>query len=868
LFWLKPVLLNMWLHCGWLSFLIPGTFAWEGFVGPVSLHVDDVSFDYEVAVNGVRWLTNGQVTFQCGGKPYGSVDTSENTTLTGQAITDVSGNDSTLGPWRGVERSWRAGVCGGLTTTIRQYSTGFEFLTRVDTSESSVSGTNTCDVTNTACADVSTSFPNFALPNATTNIGFVTWNGNTLFNIIQQAAPPADWSKLSGGVLSSGPLVLYTSTGTDSFAVVLGATMNFKVGMLTRIGQSPSARLAAGVQGLIQQMPANYTLRFALLGRPEGITAAMFTYGAFVQKVFNTARTKLSLAADVLSRQLHYVTDGGSLLNYCDYWPECLNSTEGCKPEAEVLKAAGEYHQSIGLSVGAYHVDPFWYSHSADGGCDDFFARNWSGSPFHFPQGIKGVGLPMMLFLQAFSQKISPVSSQNIYLKDFKFEGQSVSGADSARFFQQIFGKMHATGNFKALTLDGLPDIWQSAPARLTSVDEQQMYDKGLADALLEFGIPIRVDQEFPNDVLASVQYGARTVGRCTSDSDPYAGSEAARFLQLGANSLLFRAMGVRPMVDVLWTNPEQSDPRWPKPSVCRPNIVHDIITAVLSTGPLGFGDLVGKTNASLLFKATRADGVILKPASAALRIDRFYDPIQGGSEIWAAPTFPSRNADSKEDQLANSMAPLEDEHCEQLYGWMILATNVDKNASGSAPVAVTELWPRPAAGTEFFVAQLEQFSSSGMLKPLCINGSAVDSCLLRWNDSSPLPVTTGDTSKETGCVRHNFTLFAASPVLSSGWTLLGDLSKFVPVSPQRFVMAESQETGLRFDVIGHPGEVVPVSMVTETGIVLVWDIHVTSTGKTSVACSEGRCVVSDGIGARGQHSQSTALGITTEIVV
>ena len=33
-----------------------------------------------------------------------------------------------------------------------------------------------------------------------------------------------------------------------------------------------------------------------------------------------------------------------------------------------------------------------------------------------------------------------------------------------------------------------------------------------------------------------------------------------------------------------------------------------------------------------------------------------------------------------------------------------------------------------------------------------------------------------------------NFTLFAAAPMLSNGWALLGDLTKLVPCSPQRFV--------------------------------------------------------------------------------
>jgi len=245
--------------------------------------------------------------------------------------------------------------------------------------------------------------------------------------------------------MGGGPLLLYTTGADSTTAMVLGPSTNFKVGILAGGRFALNARLTAGVQGMIQQLPDKYTQRFALLGRVEGVTAAMFAYGAFVRKSFNTVHSKLTLASDVLSSQVHYVTDGGALLNYCDYWPKCLKSQggKGCRPEGDVLQEANAYHKSIEVNVGVYHVDPYWYSHTPNGGCDDFFARNWTGSPFHFPHGIKGVGLPMMLFLQAFADP-----SKNVYGKDFKFEGQSISGMDARAFFTEIFRNMHATGNF------------------------------------------------------------------------------------------------------------------------------------------------------------------------------------------------------------------------------------------------------------------------------------------------------------------------------------------------------------------------------------------------------------------------------------
>jgi len=94
----------------------------------------------------------------------------------------------------------------------------------------------------------------------------------------------------------------------------------------------------------------------------------MFGYGSLLRAAFGTRGSKLSLADDELSRVLHYVTDGGSLLNYCDYWPGCVKSLGGCKPMAETLTEVSAYHKSIDLKVGVYHVDPFWFSHDSNGG--------------------------------------------------------------------------------------------------------------------------------------------------------------------------------------------------------------------------------------------------------------------------------------------------------------------------------------------------------------------------------------------------------------------------------------------------------------------------------------------------------------------
>ena len=162
--------------------------------------------------------------------------------------------------------------------------------------------------------------------------------------------------------------------------------------------------------------------------------------------------------------------------------------------------------------------------------------------------------------------------------------------------------------------------VFFSDPSRLNTTWAQTAYDKGLADAALAHNLPIRIDQQLPSDILASVLYGARTVARCTSDANPCGGedpsgpyatrgwphcSAPSRYAQLAGVALLLAPLHVRPFTDDIWTIETQGDPRTGA-GARRPTVVHDLIVSTLSAGPVGFADLVNHTNASLLGMATR----------------------------------------------------------------------------------------------------------------------------------------------------------------------------------------------------------------------------------------------------------------------
>ena len=251
----------------------------------------------------------------------------------------------------------------------------------------------------------------------------------------------------------------------------------------------------------------------------------------------------------------------------------------------------------------------------------------------------------------------------------------------------------------------------------------------------------------------------------------------------------------------------QSKDPRWGVGAM-RPTVEHDLVVATITAGPVGFGDLINGTNATLLRKALRQDGTILKPASAALRVDRYWKPApDGGAEIWAAVTGPAGSGgggvgtatpannggansvggggrtETAVDNRANSMAGLGEEETagdDVVWWWSVLSTDVDGTALNAAPLMTHELWPAPAASAQFLVATIEGTQAGTTLPvpgPRCQHGAKASSCLTLWDAQTPLHV--GNAGAPSAAYK-NFTLFAAAPVINGGWTLVGDMTKIV----------------------------------------------------------------------------------------
>jgi len=203
-------------------------------------------------------------------------------------------------------------------------------------------------------------------------------------------------------------------------------------------------------------------------------------------------------------------------------------------------------------------------------------------------------------------------------------------------------------------------------------------------------------------------------------------------------------------------------------------------------------------------------------------------------------------------------------------------------------PLKLSELWPAPPATAAHWVQEWGD--------KLCVTGAAPETCLTRWAAGTPLDVAATDPAAHTyQQVTGVYRYLRAAPVLSSGWTLLGELSKVVAVSPQRLVLAQasthrsrhpgqarargrasrrgnSQAAGspdarpaargpafgfidygaelgkgvggaeLAFEVVGAPGELVELCVITPAQKVLRFAVSLSASGTGRVECSGDAC--------------------------
>lgn len=91
---------------------------------------------------------------------------------------------------------------------------------------------------------------------------------------------------------------------------------------------------------------------------------------------------------------------------------------------------------------------------------------------------------------------------------------------------------------------------------------------------------------------------------------------------------------------------------------------------------------------------------------------------------------------------------------------------------------------------------------------------------------------------------KMNFTLHSLAPVATCGWSLLGELSKWVPVASARFREIVESSSDLSAELVGVKGEVIAVSFfhVANRSLVTV-QCQIGATGRARVSAAAAKCL-------------------------
>lgn len=430
----------------------------------------------------------------------------------------------------------------------------------------------------------------------------------------------------------------------------------------------------------------------------------------------------------------------------------------------------------------------------------------------------KELGIPLQLYAPYFcpeskyfqrnnpeSQWIGVTSDNN--LTGCSFYGfQDATPQESRKFYDWFFQKGLDVG-MVSFEPDFMNQNYNCVPDFIESVTNSDMWQHGMTDAALAKNLTVQWCYAAPTDVLNSLTMPALTNFRVSMDFC-YGHS-----WDIGVSSLIVWAVGAFPSKDTLWTtdNGRFSVPGCPwTPDHETPGATLHVVLALMSTGPVGISDKVGMTDTTLIKRTISADGTLLKPSKAITSVD---SALAAGSGLSQGPP-------------GNVYTTYTGESLEEPTSWIFVSFKMTDDWG------IDEIDFYPSLSRKGSVVS-RQYGNGRT----CADGSPASLCVQVTSRTPILTAPKSDHTNVTGGTDYYPTVATVWPSCpSSGAVFLGDLTKYVAASTDRFKNVKCTDTGVNYDVVGQHGEIVEVTTLTSTtGKVQVRSVTIPSSGTVSV---------------------------------
>ncbi|PVD22557.1 hypothetical protein C0Q70_18373 [Pomacea canaliculata] len=473
-------------------------------------------------------------------------------------------------------------------------------------------------------------------------------------------------------------------------------------------------------------------------------------------------------------------------INYLGYWTDngayYYYNTEPNKTYQDTMLDVRAYSLQSNVPYRYLQYDSWWYYKSIQDG-----VKTWESRPDVFPDGFEYVHQKTAL----------PVSAHNRYWAsdttyarhnggNYNFVVETFKAVpDDQTFWNDLFANATRWGLY-TYEQDWLNVEFAGVEALLTDIDLGSRWLNQMGTAALDYRLTIQYCMANSRHVMQSLHNPAVTQVRVSNDYHP--GSDQWK---IGVSSIFAHAMGLAPFKDTFWTTTVQPGNPY---GGTEPHNLLQLAVAVFSTGPVGPSDMVGGTDVPLLQRCCNAEGLILKPSKPATAIDdQIYTSAFGSSsgvngDVWTTFTAISN-----------------------IFFGIIFAPDITGSYS---------LTPEAAGFGQILTSKV--FSANNV------------SDMADFRSDKPLVIS--------GCNRSEPCIYYVAPVLklSPPTLLLGELTKLVPVSPQR-VTSITVGADVTVHVRGAARERVTFTFLQASEVVSV-DCVIGATGSAIISLNSRSC--------------------------
>jgi hypothetical protein len=373
--------------------------------------------------------------------------------------------------------------------------------------------------------------------------------------------------------------------------------------------------VAGGLNETVTSLPAGF-MHDTILVFGQGVNATWDLWGRALTGLAGGHRPAND--ADIGLRYLGYWTDNGAYYYY---------NYDRARGYADTLDALVQRYRQEGIPIRYLQLDSWWYSKTlTDPSGEAGQSKNprlpqgewnryggllrYEAHPAVFPQGLAAfqhrVGLPLITH----NRWIDPASP---YHDQFDISGFAAVDPD---WWRQVMGYL-AAANVVTYEQDWLNVIYERSPELSSNPGPGDAFTDAMARAAQDKGLTLQFCMPLPRYFLQGSRYGNLTTIRVSGDR-----FDRDRWDWFLYTSRLASALGIWPWSDVFMST--ETD---------------NALLATLSAGMVGVGDRLGAENKESLLRATRLDGVIIKPDAPIVPIDDMYlsDAVSDGHPMIAS---------------------------------------------------------------------------------------------------------------------------------------------------------------------------------------------------------------------------------------